>query len=690
MNNFRNILPFVFVLAIVGCSNTVERSLTTGLSPDGPLAARNKTQSSDDLPPSIDLSEPGQSVSTVVAAQVIDTNQYVQQVYRTEPYAGEPATKNGLPIKSDIPPLEIGPMNNLVPGGLSDIQRVSEGPFFPGISNTPWSPPDPTIAVGMNHIVETVNMEVAFFSKDGTVQFQQRLDSSGSPGFLEDIGGGNFTFDPKCFYDHYEDRFLLIALERYSDSSESYITLAISDDGDPNGIWYKYRTWSVVEISNEDFWVDYPGLGYDANGYYITNNLFGFNGGFGGVLVRTIDKTPMLTGSPLTFNDVRDPSSSSIQVAQHFGANSAPIIVSRQSGSQLKITAINNAFTNPTLQNVAVNVPAFSSADNAPNTGGGLIESGLLGTRLMNVHWRDGKLWTAHSVLDSGGSRSVARWYEVDMGDWPNGGSPSLNQSGEIDLGGDQWTFFPAIYTNDNGGTAMVYGQSSPTEFVSVHATGRLASDSIGTMGSTTELMIGDASASGRWGDYFDIAVDPTDGTTFWMVGEYQTSSGWVTSINSFTLDEPQVVIGESVTVTQGDLAVGGIEQLELSDNVDLSISRSLTDVVSRTELVIQAVSPYQEPSGVDIRLEGSVFARTAVDQAIDMYNYDSDSWEEVDARAATRFVDSTVEFSVTGEASRFIQPGTGQIEARVRFNSPVARQRFTSNTDQFQWTINP
>ena len=101
--------------------------------------------------------------------------------------------------------------------------------------------------------------------------------------FFEDIGAGSFTFDPKCFYDPVENRFVVLALEHYDDTAESWITLAISDDSDPNGIWYKYRTWSVVTDGGTDWWVDYPGLGFDQDAIYVTGNLFPLgSGGFGG------------------------------------------------------------------------------------------------------------------------------------------------------------------------------------------------------------------------------------------------------------------------------------------------------------------------------------------------------------------------------------------------------------------------
>ena len=50
--------------------------------------------------------------------------------------------------------------------------------------------------------------------------------------------------------------------------------IAISDDADPNGVWYKYRTDAVTTIGTSTYWWDFPGAGYDQNAYYVTGNLF--------------------------------------------------------------------------------------------------------------------------------------------------------------------------------------------------------------------------------------------------------------------------------------------------------------------------------------------------------------------------------------------------------------------------------
>ena len=150
----------------------------------------------------------------------------------------------------------------------------------------------------------------------------------------------------------------------------------------------------------------------------------------------------------------------------------------------------------------------------------------------------------------------------------------------------------------------------------------------------------------------------------------------------------PDQIVPNSVVITRGLHVAGGVAELHKSDNVDLSISRSNFDVQSRTEFEIKAVSPFASPTSFEIRLEGAVFARSPVNQTIELFDYDTATWEVVDARAAMRLSDSIAEIVVQGDPSRFIEPGTNCIEARIRYQSVNGRQQFSSNTDQFLWLI--
>ncbi|MFO0983001.1 MAG: hypothetical protein U1E76_14940 [Planctomycetota bacterium] len=399
---------------------------------------------------------------------------------------------------------------------------------FIGIEQTVWAPPDPTLAVGPNHVLETVNMRIAWWTKDGTLQFAQNLDDSGSPGFFEDVGGRWFTFDPKCIYDEHAGRFIVLALEVYD--QEAWITFAVSDDSDPNGVWYKYRTDAVTSAYGAPFWVDYPGLGVDKDAIYVTGNLFGFAGGFAGTKYRIIPKTAVLSGQPAVYFDMWDPGAASTQVAHVHDSWLAAYFVSVQSGTEIKIQAITDPTTAPVLWTTSATVNAFGYPPGVPVLGGGTVDA--LDGRLINAYFRNRMLYTGHGVGLNG--KTLARWYEFSVGSWPMGGSVAARQQGEVDLGSDVFSWFPAIARNAAGDIGMVMARGGASEYPSVWYARREPSDPPGTMQPARELKAGEAGYSGRWGDYFDIAVDPENDWAFWGVGEFARSFGWSTYIGRF------------------------------------------------------------------------------------------------------------------------------------------------------------
>lgn len=524
------------------------------MRPDGFAASQTDPAS---LPAAIDLSNGLDAAFSVAEPEIIDTRDFSPQIQADEAWTGDVRrVKTILPEHTRRPAPPLGEVNELPVGELLAEPRTAPQTRFPTISQTPWTPPDPTLAVGPDHVVVTVNMAIAFYTKSGTQQFSSNLDSTGNPGFFESVGGSTFTFDPKCFYDHYSGRFVVIALEVYG-SSEAWIAIAVSDDSDPNGVWYKYRTWAVVSVGSDTFWVDYPGFGYDEDAWYVTGNLFGLNnGGWAGVLFRTYRKADMLTGGTASFADLRDGGAASVQAAQHFGAPPAAYFASINSTSSLKIHAITNPLGTPTLSTTTTTVSSFTYPSSGATNPGGDLD--VLGDRLMNVCWRDGKLHTTHTVRSN--SKNVARWYELATNNWPTSGSVTSVQSGNVDGGSGVHTFMPAVYSNKYGDLGMVVAHTTAGTNPAVYTTGRRTTDAAGTMGALTEAKTGTTGASGRWGDYFDLAVDPLDDATFWLVGEYATSTGWATWVSSFQITDcpPPTVTQQpaSVDACPGDQVV--------------------------------------------------------------------------------------------------------------------------------------
>jgi hypothetical protein len=474
------------------------------------------------------------------AAQIIDTGRHLVDAARFDVAPDVVRRVREILPAHTTPPLPQADAN--APADLQALPETFAGvvthpeALWVGVTQTAWNPPDPTLAVGPNHVVVTVNQSIAFYNRAGVRSYINDLGSPGNPGFFEELGSGNFCFDPKCFFDHYTQRFVVLALETYN-NNEAYITIAVSDDADPNGTWYKYRTDAVISASGVTYWWDYPGLGFDQDAFYVTGNLYGLNqDGWGAAAWRIFPKTPMLTGAAVTHTTLRDTSSASVQVAQHFGGNApAAYFVSFANSASLRVHAVRNALTTPTLTSTTVAVPAFAGTISSP-TPAGATELGMIDNRMMNACWRNGKLYAAHTISAAG--KNVARWYQINTNTWPTSGGITLAQSGNVNPGADIHSFFPAIYANASDQVAMVLGISSPRDNVAVAVTGRRPTDPIGTMAQPLVIKPGEVPQGGRWGDYYDIAMDPLNDSTFWVIGEYRRSNGWANWVASFSVGD--------------------------------------------------------------------------------------------------------------------------------------------------------
>ena len=394
---------------------------------------------------------------------------------------------------------------------------------FLAVTNTGWTPPDPHMAVGTDHVVVMTNGEIAIFDKLGNNLFRDEIENSF--GFWGGQGATNFVFDPEVIWDPHTDRFMAMACERSSESgAPGYYLLAISDDSNPVGSWHKYRIDATPHAGDND--IDSPNIAVDEDVIYLSADFFGPTK----LNIIMVDKSTVLNGgSPVfTSTNIINDQSQGFPVTYDSGAPAQYMIgFNFSTSSQVKMYAIQNALTVPTVTSVDVTVPSYSHPEDPPQMGTSTRPE-TFEARFWSAVYRNGRLWATHHV---NGTRVRQRWYEFDMGDWPNSGTPTLVQSGEIDLGGDNRTFFGSIWADDSGNAGMVYARSSPTRFLSMERTFRTASDPPGTMRPPVEV-IGTSSPynGGRWGDYSAIVDDPTD-ASFWGHHEYHVSGSWLTRV---------------------------------------------------------------------------------------------------------------------------------------------------------------
>lgn len=293
----------------------------------------------------------------------------------------------------------------------------------------------------------------------------------------------------------------------------------------------------------------------------------------------------------------------------------------------------------------------------------------------------------------AGPSYSFDSYFGFEVGDWDRDGTPDFIVNGEgalqvfRGLGDGSFlhfgSFLGAPHVSD-----MVIGDINGDELIDLAVTEQ-ASDKITVFLNTGT---GDFTLSSFRipGASYLTTKDLDQNSTMDIV---VVSNGFIASglhilLNHDCNSTPQRVVPDSIMVTHGNQFSGGALQLGTSDDADLSIRRSPQDILARTEFEVSGISSVGKPGSIEIVFEGSVFSRTPIQQTIEMFNHTDTSWEQVDLRPASRFSDATVILPISGDVSRFVDPVTREIKARVNFQSPTARTSFASNTDQFVWIV--
>jgi hypothetical protein len=455
--------------------------------------------------------------------------------------------ENPMPPMYEEPPIP----NDLRVGGLTTRVRGLSGPLWPAINQTNLTPPDCDLAVGNNHVVVVVNPVVGIFTKAGASQLQQNFGV-----FFSGMGATSFLFDPKCVYDRIHQRYVFIALEEEDASQTSKVLLAVSDDNDPNGIWYRYRLEAKVNVGGSNYWLDYPSLGYNKDVFVINGNLFGFSGGTAGVSYMVVPIAPTLTNSPVTVSYLRNASDFSAQNCEMVDNTIDKVYaISRGGATSMRLTALTNLTTSPAFTTAIVAVPSQSTPGvDSASTNGRTLDS--LDGRIFTTMFRGGRLLASHNI--SGGIGVASRWYEFNMASWPTSGTPSLVQSGDVSSG-SMYYHMPAISRNSAGDISMILTRSNSTTTADIIYVARQAADAAGTMGAPNllESSLGNNYAANRWGDYFGCKVDPVDDVTFWGVGmDVNSTNGWKTSVFSWTVTPPGVQL-QSITVDSSVLFNG-------------------------------------------------------------------------------------------------------------------------------------
>lgn len=584
-------------------------------------------------------------------------------------------------------PQQDGPKSNLVAGGLLSETRAMAGGFFPGIGQSGLTPGDPDIAVGPNHIVEVINSQIGFYSKTGTQQFQQS-----SATFFSGMGATSFQFDPKVFYDRVHGRFVIVFLEKQNSPNVSKLLVAVSDDNNPNGTWFRYRLESLMVISGINYWLDYPGFGYNKDAFVVSGNMFRFSGsGFGGIQFIVMPSAPMLTGAAVSVTSLSDSSGSTAQIAEMIDPTNPHVFaIARRSSTTVRVYSIENGGGTPTLVFSNVTVPSNSGpAGDAESTNSQFLDT--IDSRIYNASFRGGSIVAAHNY--EGTNFVSSRWYEVAVNNWPTSGSPTLVQSGSINSTTVN-QFCPAINKNSTGKIAANFTTSSTTITANMTVTGRRPTDPLGTMGApiTIEGSVGNNYSQGRWGDYYGVDVDPVDDVTFWGVHMLvAANNSWFTVIHSWTIPGVVDSAPTAYSWTRGVPWSGNLASLASSD-ANYLVARAGPVILPGdppVQLEVDSIAPSSVIYGIDLTIVANVNT-PGLTQKAEAFNFVTGTWVNLGQIGATS-TDGTQTVALPGTPTDYLEPGTKRVKVRFSWTrtGAVIVYPWTVSVDQVKFSIN-
>ena len=520
---------------------------------------------------------------------------------RTDPISAAPSlpgAANGAPA-TGAPRAKSNPELLMDFEGLNhfDTRTADDGNQFSG------EPPDQGLCVGNGFLMESVNSALRVRSAaDGTpltpalslnefYGFPPAIDRSGPA-----LVFGPFTFDISCHYDPDSNRWFHLAVDLDQDpatgafTGKNYLDLAVSDTGDPTGTWTVYRIPGINDGSEGTpdhdcaggpCFADFPHLGVDRHGVYITTNEFPlFEAGFIGAQVYAISKTALTSGGmsiPVhLFNTADDPVAPGqpgftvwpalvpgTQFAgnkQYFVSSNAVFDDLNADSEELILWTMNNtnSLNRPsprisltkqilgvnryTVPQNAVQKPGIAPLRECLNdamgaffgTNCGAALFGLppqnlpIGTldagdsRVLDVRYANGKLWAVlgTGVQVGGATQTGVGWFILN----PN--APTVDKQGIVALEDENLTY-PTIGVTTSGRGVIGFSRVGPDLFPSV---GYASLDAVAGAGDVHMIEAGNAPQDGfteyppiggnrpRWGDYGAAAVTGND---VWLAGEY-------------------------------------------------------------------------------------------------------------------------------------------------------------------------
>ncbi len=421
--------------------------------------------------------------------------------------------------------------------GARSIDDVGDNAMLLGKVNVALTnnvaPPDPTIAVGPNHVIVLTNNDngILIFDKEGNL-----LQSINSGQWWRAVWPSE-NGDPQIIYDHFDNRWVMLFMQIDDNALTAGNLIAFSDDDDPFGTWTMYRMDTRMHgTTDSDTWGDYPQMGFDDQAIYIMTRCFTFPGYLQYNKIRIISKAELYgaNAGPVTYTDIWDitaPGGASHPDVIHPSFNYSTgnvhyFLYANSSGANYYyIYQLTDPIGSPVLTGSVISVSNYGRAPDAQQLGSEIpIYAWGSGVKTAPV-FKDGYLYATHSIRNSSNSSyGSVKYLKIDVS------TNALIENYELGAVG-YYYIYPAIAIDKDNNVMITCSRSGDDEYAGSYFLGRRATDPPGLSNAYT-LQPGLApyvctfcGTRNRWGDYLGVYTDPANEYEFWMVSEYAAST---------------------------------------------------------------------------------------------------------------------------------------------------------------------
>lgn len=407
-----------------------------------------------------------------------------------------------------------------------------------GNASTGSAPSDSHGAIGRNGYVAVTNVDLGVYSRSSCTKLREVSLRS----FFGITDALTTAFDPRAAYDPVNNRYVVTAETRKTNSTDQYQYFAVSQTDNPAGSYFVYRlrlsdtTGTFCKKAASDFW-DYPNLGYNSAQWFLTANVFPTSSGAYGAIM-TIDKAPTLTGGSTTLRCFGTGT-----FAVQF--NTAPPIVRTRgttayflspgsgSGNTLKKYTLNTS-TNTLSGPANINLPNAWTAPPDASQPGVTQKLDTLDGRFVSASVQIGTtLWNVHAINFSG--RALNKVYKVDARANTSALAVFLQSSGTA------FNWNPSFVTGStltNNPGFLTWSSTDPTNNLRASMDMLTGPNSSSSNWSLTRLVTSAQSCTSnpvcRWGDYSSTTLDPLNANQAFGINQFLTGTSqfnWNTRI---------------------------------------------------------------------------------------------------------------------------------------------------------------